>query len=231
MSHHKSTNTVMRSLSILLLLPITALVLAGCGAVTEIQGSWASADAAGSPLTKIAVFAVGAKSFVSQATIEEALVREYSGRGVTSTAAVNMFKPEQHDADRDGKLDAETQGRVKAKLKEMGFDGVLVVAVKEVTEEERYVPGTVTYTPRSYYNGWYNYWSASYERVETPGYMATDVNAYLECNLYSLTSDDLVWAAQTNTINPQTVQDGAESLAAAIVPNQINKGVVKATTK
>ena len=53
------------------------------------------------------------------------------------------------------------------------------------------------------------------------------MNAYLETNLYSLSDDGLAWAAQTNTINPQTLQDAAESFADKIVPAIIKSGVLR----
>lgn len=209
---------------------LLAVLLSGCGALTTIDGSWANPEFTQSPMSKVAVFAVGAKNFIGKATIEGAVVKHLEGRGMAATASSTIFPPSEYDKNNDGQIDdpnfKESAGR---KLKELGFDGVFVVAIKDVKQEERYVPGTVSYQPYSgyYNNGWYGYWSTSYERVETPGYMATDVTAFAEANLYQLEKNALAWAAQTETFNPTSLQDAAESFADAIVPAMAKAGVIR----
>ena len=229
----------------LLSLLVAVLLVSACGSVTEIEGSWTSPKYTQQPMSKVVVFVVGAQSFIAEATVESEVAKDFNERGVTATAASDMFQPGQYDTDRDGKVDDPNfREKAVAKLQELGFDAVMIITVKDVTKEERYVPGTVTYQPRSYYNGgWYDtwnrgygygyggYWNTGYERIETPGYTATDVNAYLETNVYNLADDGLAWAAQTNTINPQTLQDAAESYADKIVPAVIKSGVVRSSAQ
>lgn len=214
---------------LLLVLPLVVTLLGGCSALTQIDGSWANPEFTTSPMRKLAVFTVGSKNFISQATIEGAVVKQLTENGVTATASTSMFNPSDYDRDSDGRIDDPNfKEKVAQKLVELGFDGVMVIAVKDVTKEERYVPGTTTYQPYSGYhtNGWYGYWSSSYERVETPGYTATDVTAYAEANVYQLQKNALAWAAQTETFNPTSLQDAADSFADAIVPAMLRSGVV-----
>ena len=213
-----------------------SFILTGCTALTTIEGSWANQQYATSPFSKVAVFCVGAKSFIAQATTEQAITKKFAEKGVTSTAASDMFNPKMYDADNDGKIDdPDFRQKAVVKLNELGFDAVMLVIIKDVKSEERYVPGTVTYQPTMYNNGWYgnwnNYYSNSYQTVETPGYTATDVTAFVEANLYDLHKDVLAWSAQTSTFNPTSLQDAADSFANAIVPNIVNSGVVNAKTK
>ena len=216
----------------LIFIAFVAVILTSCGSLTDIQGSWSNSSYTEKKISKIAVFTVGAKSFIAEATMETAVAKAFNDRGVTATAGTDMFQRKNYDADGDGKVDdPNMREKMASKLSELGFDGVLVVAVKDVTEEERWVPGTVTYQPRSYYNGWYNYWNTTYERTETPGYMAKDVNAYLEANLYSLSDDGLAYAAQTQTFNPTSLQDAADSFSDAVVPDIIGKDIVQVNEK
>lgn len=149
----------------------------------------------------MAVFTVGAKRFIAEATMEAAVSKPSNSHGVTSTAGANTFRREHYDADGDGKIDDPAMNEKNlAKLSEMGFDGVLIVAVND-------------------------------ERTETPGYMATDVNAYLEVNLYSLIDDGLVYSAQTQTFNPTSLQDAADSFSDKVIPDIIDKQVVRVNEK
>ena len=223
---------------LLLLILASAVLATACGSVTSIEGSWTNPNYAEKPMSKIVVFVVGARSFIAEATVESEVAKEFNANGVVSTAATDMFQRAAYDSDGDGKVDDPAfRDKALAKLMELGFDGIMVVAVKDIKESERYVPGTVTYQPRpAYSGGWYNtwstgygYWNSGYERIETPGYTATDVNAYVETSLYELKSDGLAWAAQTNTINPQTLQDGAESFASKIVSSVVKSGTVRST--
>jgi len=212
------------------------LVLLGCTSLTNIEGSWANQEYAANPLSKVAVFCVGAQSFVGQATIEAAVVKEFAAKGVVATAFSDMFQPSQYDADSDGKVDDPNfRAKAVAKLNELGFDAAMIVIIKDVRKEERYVPGTVSYQPTVYNNGWYGSWNSyyatTYQPVETPGYTATDVTAFVEANIYSLKKDQLAWSAQTSTFNPTSIQEAADSFAGAIVPNIVNSKIVRSNKK
>jgi hypothetical protein len=217
-----------------LILATLVVLTVGCGSLTDIEGSWANPEYASKPLHKLAVFCVGAKSFISAATIEGAMVKNLEANGISATSAASIAPNKSFDADNDGKVDAQhSKEALAAKLRELGFDGVLVIAVKDMKSEERYVEGTTTYQPAAYYgyNGWHNYWSTSYQTVQTPGYTTTDVTAYAEANLYALDKDALAWGAQTATFNPQSLQGAADSFASAIVPAMTKAGVIKAPSQ
>jgi hypothetical protein len=222
----------MRLLFVLLALT-TTLVVSACGSLTQIDGSWSNPEYRQNPMKKIAVFTVGARNFISKATIEAAVVKEMQENGLGATASTDMFNPSDYDKNGDGQIDDPgMKDRAAAKLAELGFDGVMIIVIKDVKQEERYVPGTVSYQPTSSYynNGWYGYWSQSYQTVETPGYMATDVTAFVEASLYNLAKNGLAWTAQSETFNPTSIQDASNSFAAAIVPEMSKSGVI-ATTK
>lgn len=214
------------------LLCLCVVLSTGCGALTDIDGSWTNPEYSNRPLTKLAVFCVGAKSFISGATVESAVVKALANEGVVATPASSMSQGGAYDADNDGRIDPEySKEAIAAKLREVGFDGVLVVSVKDMKSTERYVEGSTIYQPDAYYgrSGWYNYWSTSYVAVQTPGYTTTDITAIAEANLYALDRDLLAWGAQTSTFNPTSLQEAADSFAAAIVPAIVNSGVVKST--
>lgn len=176
---------------------------------------------------KVLVFAVGTKSLVNQSVAERAVAIRIAKTGTVAVPASDVFPLATYDANKDGKIDDPTiADKLAAKLKVDGYEAVLIFGVKDIKEQQRYVPGTVTYQPTSYYNGWSNYWATTYQTVETPGYYTTDVEAYVEANMFDVQTSDLVWSAQTEILNPGSLSDAADSFAGTIVPSIINNGLV-----
>jgi hypothetical protein len=92
------------------------------------------------------------------------------------------------------------------RLKAQGYDGVILMKQTGENEQERYVPGQFP----SYYSTWTGYWRhgwgngyrTTYYNPGTPGHYATERTWHVQVNVYSLISDKLIWAANTNTTNP-----------------------------
>jgi hypothetical protein len=93
------------------------------------------------------------------------------------------------------------------KLKEQGFDGIVIM--KQVTENtsQHWVPGQFP----SYYGSWGGYWGygwggprwgATFYNPGTPGHFRIDRTWTVQVNAYSLVSNKLIYAANTHTTDP-----------------------------
>jgi len=93
------------------------------------------------------------------------------------------------------------------KLKEQGYDGIVIM--KQVTENtsQRWVPGQFP----SYYNTWGGYWGygwggprwgATFYNPGTPGHFRIDRTWTVQVNAYSLESNKMIYAANTHTTDP-----------------------------
>ncbi|MBL0322358.1 MAG: hypothetical protein IPP80_08315 [Ignavibacteria bacterium] len=216
-------NHLLRSL----LMVLAAVSLTSCGTYTELIGTWTKPEYMNKGYKKVLVFAVGTKSLVNQSVAERAVATRLAKAGTMAVPASDVFPQATYDANKDGKIDDPTiADKLAAKLKNDGYEAVLIFGVKDIKEQQRYVPGTVTYQPTSYYNGWSNYWATTYQTVETPGYYTTDVEAYVEANMFDVMTSDLVWSAQTEILNPGSLSDAADSFASTIVPSITKNGLV-----
>jgi hypothetical protein len=217
----------MRTPLLVLALAFGLLTLSSCGTYTDLLGTWTKPEYVNKGYKKVLVFAIGTKSLVNQSVAERAVATRLAKLGAMAVPASDVYPQGKYDANRDGKLDDPSYAeKIAAELKEQGYDAVLLFGVRDVKEAQRYVPGTVTYQPTSYYNGWYNYWSTTYQAVETPGYYTTDVDAYVDANMFDVISGDLVWSAQTDILNPVGLSDAADSFAGVIVPALDEQGLV-----
>jgi hypothetical protein len=92
------------------------------------------------------------------------------------------------------------------RLKDQGFDGIVIMKQVAQNTTQRYIPGTMP----SYYTSWGGYWGygwgprygMTYYNPGTPGYVQTNHHWYVQVNVYSLISNKLIWTANTETTNP-----------------------------
>jgi hypothetical protein len=96
----------------------------------------------------------------------------------------------------------EDMGKVRNGLLDKGYDALLSVAIFG-TSAKRYIPPERVYVPIAYYNRFGSYYSNSYTMVRTPGYMTTEDQYFIECNLYNLNDGKLLWSGRTFAF-PQT---------------------------
>ena len=103
---------------------------------------------------------------------------------------------------------------VEAKLKQDGFDGVVVMRLTNVDKNEYYVPGTT-------YGGWYGY------RYATGGYYQQDKTYYIETNFYSLQQGKLLWSGTTSSLNPSKLDRGLDEMINTLKQQLQKQGLVK----
>jgi hypothetical protein len=120
-----------------------------------------------------------------------------------------------------------TEQELEAAVGTDDFDGVLITRLVSVDEEHEYVEGR-TYSERHpryrYYKGYYK---GSYKVVHEPGYYETKTTYRLETNLYAVSDGSLVWSADSNTVDPDSVDEGIDSMTLAIVAKLEEEGLIR----
>ena len=105
---------------------------------------------------------------------------------------------------------------VEEKLKNDGFDGIVVMRLTTVDKSLNYVPGTT-------YGGWYGWYGGGY----SSGYYSEDKTYYVETNFYSLTSQKLLWSGTTSTLNPSKLDRSLDDVISAIRSEMQKQGLLK----
>jgi hypothetical protein len=114
-------------------------------------------------------------------------------------------------------------------FKSEGVDAVFSMSVRHMEDTRRYVPAQgVYYTP--YYSNvsFYDYYGGFSNYYYTPGYYAGSVQIFLEANFFNLESGELIWSAQTKTVDVSDVRKMAVQFADVIVADFIRQNVVPA---
>jgi hypothetical protein len=220
----------MKKVIIFVLLAALSLGFNSCSSVTEVTGTWKKPGATSQKYTKIVVLGVS-KDIVKRSTVENAIVTNMRSNGINAVAGTTLMPDTYLDSDGDGKVDPKVKDEVVPKLKAAGVDGAFVVSLVGTKEEERYVPGTYsygpTYSPYAGYYGFNSYYYGAMNTVYSPGYYTKQTNVFFASNFYNVSTEQLIWSAQSETLNPQSLSDFSKSYASSIVEDFISSGVIR----
>lgn len=178
-------------------------LMVSCAPATKLEKSWA--DPSLTPETIQAVKKV----------LVVAGLPDESSKRITEDKIVGQLKNIQGIQSYTYLTAADTdEKQVAEKLKKDGFDGIILLRLKEVQKSTSYTPGTS-------YGGWYGY------RYASPGYYSENENFLVETNLYSLVSDKLLWSGTTSTLNPTSLDKTMDQIIATIRFELQKKGFLK----
>lgn len=213
---------------------LTAFLLVSCsGSMTNISGTWKKPGYSGKKFNNILVVAIS-NDLVKRNTVESAVVNELSKDNIKGSASASILDLSKIERNKDGKIDSTKREEIKKTLTDAGYDGAIVISLLDIKEKTEYVPGQTYYQPNYYgvygryaYNGFYNYSFNTYSVVNTPGYYVQKTNVFIETRLFDLTTDDMVWATQSETLNPSNLKDFSASFSTAMVNSLIKDKAVK----
>ncbi len=220
----------MKKVILLVLIATLSISLNSCSSVTDVTGSWKKPGTTSQKYKKIVVLGVS-KDIVKRSTVENAVVADMRSNGISAVAGNTLITDMFLDSDNDGKVDPNVKEEIVAKLKAAGVDGAFVISLVDKKEEERYVPGTYsygpTYSPYAGYYGFNSYYYGAWNNVYSPGYYTKQTNYFFASNFYNVATEQLVWSAQSETFNPQSMSDFAKSYSTSIVDDFISSGVIR----
>jgi hypothetical protein len=187
---------------IAVLLALSTVAVAGAPKLTNV---WKSPEVARLNFAGKKVAALVLTSNLSlQMSGEEALARELSARGVGGVATYRI-------APSEVLKNVET---AKAWFEKTKVEGV--VALRPVSLEKSREASAILWTSGYYpsFWGYYGYgWSNAYVPLSTRDVTTITV----ETLVYDVTRDQLVWAAASNTRDPETLQEFIKDLVNAAV--------------
>jgi len=158
------------------------VAVSACGSATTVEQTWTAPTARNQPLQRVVTVLFSDNVTVRRAA-EDQLARDLRAKGVEATPAYAIL--------RDDEL--SNREAVKAKLRGMGYDGVVTMRVVDRYQEMEYMPST--------FDGYWGHSSAYFYSpgYYSPGYTYTETVVRVETSAYSLRTNQLVWSAVTKT--------------------------------
>ena len=233
----------MKKSSILLFL--ISLIFVGCGPSTKLTMSWANEEGTPKSYEKLAVVSLTPNSS-SRYLMERAMVADFIDDGIKAIPTYEIFPM----ADRISELEKlvgdaeELKRRVTQKVTDNGIDAIMIISVFDIEKEQRYVNdhnysmggsayyGSPYYGGRGYYGSphmrgsYYNYYAYSIGTVYNSGYYVDDYTYFIECNLYDVATEELLWTGRTKTVNMKSVEEEVVYFSEVVIKEILKKKVI-----
>ena len=185
-------------------LPATVVAVALCvgllSAAPKFTSAWKSPDAASVSFAgkKVAALVMAQDDSLRVAG-EESLVRELTARGLQSVATYRIAPKEE----------LKSADRAKGWFEKANVEGV--VAMRPVSKDKRttYNPGTWV---NPYYSTFWGYYGYGWGSVYVPGSTQKETLVVVETTIYSVPRNELLWAAVTETRNPEDLRQFVNEL-------------------
>lgn len=135
-----------------------------------------------------------------------------------------------------------TEEQIHSAVENNQFDGMLTTRLLSVdTKNTKYTPPrkynrgrkALGFVPAGWgpgmgmgWGGFHNFYAISFTEVHRPGYFDTSKTFRLETNLYSAATQDLVWTALSETVDPKSVADILKSMTTTVAKRLRKEGLI-----
>lgn len=208
-----------------IIIAVCGLLFASCGGTTRITGSWKNPEVATPQLESSTMFIASLSRNIEVRTkLENALAEQAAQHNIRAVKSVDRFTPEFYKT-------TPTKEDLLGKIRESDAKVILTVSLINKESESRYVPGSRTYAPYPsfrWYRGFYAYYNYWYPLINDPGYYVTDKTYFIETNLYDAATDQLLWSAQSETVNPGSIDNFVRDYPKVLMAQMVKDGVLVA---
>lgn len=216
----------------LIALTVAVSVLVACASpATQITRSWSSPEKNTDGYKRLFVAAVVGDITKRQA-IETNIDAELRKLNLSSTTSTSTIKPnfwQSTDLDKEAMLDV---------VRKNEKDAIVTVSLVDVKEEQRYIPGNMMagrpmmrgpmIGPGAWAGGanFGGFWGWNHSMMMTPGHVVNDKRYFMEINVYDTDSELLVWSAQSETLNPTSVETFSAEFSRIVIQRMRDDGVL-----
>lgn len=224
LSIQEENKQMKKNLLNLSLIALFAFGLQGCYS-TNISASWMADTHEAQKYKKLLVIGMST-NVAARATVEDELVYYMRLKGINAIAASSVLPP-------DRSIVSEPQEVQKGKLQEEGFDGIFAISLRERKESTKYVQGSSSYAPTSFYGGYYgsfySYYPYMYSNVYQPGYYVASETILLNSSLFNVETGELLWSGQSETTDPSSLDNFANSYARSMTTHLLKRKIITPT--
>ena len=199
--------------ALLVLLSVTFILsFAACSPKATLTSSWVDPSLKGYSANDVLVLGVS-KDETRLKLYENVFVDEFAKNNIRAIASHKVI----------GTVLEPDRESVEAAVKKSGASSVLVTHVVDRQSESHTIPGSVHYRT----TGFYGYYGQAFTRVHMPATDVTRTVVQLESNLYDISTNSLVWSAQSEAINPELLRTDFERIIGLLVADMKEKKIIQ----
>ncbi len=174
-----------------------------------IIGTWKKGENQELKYNKIAILGISHSSSYRK-IFEQSIEEQMLNFGYAAEGALDFLSPNENEDNTSPEI-------LMAFFESAKVDAILSIHLLEIDDDRRYVPGSVYFMP--YYNAYsfYDYYYDMYDYVYSPAYYAGELDVFLEANLFDFATGELLWTAQTETTDLNSVAEIANNFANVLV--------------
>ena len=158
---------------------------------------------------------VMSKEETTRRTGEDLLGEELRQRGLRPIPSFTLIPMDQVD-------DTE---KAAAAIQDSGAVALIAMRPIAVNKQQTFVPPSYT-GPGGPYGGWGPYYGYGWGAAYSPGYVVTDTIVRIETLVFDLKQNKLVWAGQSETTNPDRLDQFMRELVKTVGDDMRRKGVI-----
>ncbi len=201
-----------RAAAFVLFLTLGALPLFAQSKIVE---RWVLTGLPMPPIKKILVIAALENYFIRQ-EFEDEMEKLLAKAGVEGVRS-HMVLPPRNEL---------MEGEMKERIKEGGYDAVLVVRPRAVRKETEEVVTSAIYVPPPGYYSFWPYWYSTYgDMYVTSSYLKENTIVRAEFNLYNTRDEKLLWNGESDTVYSKDFGKLGKNYAKMLV-NQLKRDKV-----
>ena len=194
---------------------IGLVILTAC-AGTKFLSVWKDSAYSGETFQKIMIIGVSDK-LTNRRIFEDELVKQLKSHGTEAISSATVIPTMKE-------LDETVIKEAALKLK---ADAVLITHLEGVSEKNVYHPPVYKYSTDPAYDQFGVNYRSVQQQVYTPGHVATYKYVRLENKLYESETGQLLWAATSETFDPDSVNAVVKSLSKIVIKSLNEYGLIR----
>jgi hypothetical protein len=188
------------------------LSFVACSPKAKVNSSWVDPSLKGYNANNVLVMGV-TKDEIRQKLYENVFVDQLAKNNVRAMAGYKVI----------GTVSEPNREIIEAAIKKTGASSVLITDVVDKKSETHTFRGSTYYRP----TGYYGYYGRAFTRVHVSASDVTNTVVRLESHLYDVSTDSLVWSAQSEAVNPELLRTDFERLIGLLVADMKEKGLIR----
>ncbi|KAA3631570.1 MAG: hypothetical protein DWQ08_04690 [Proteobacteria bacterium] len=191
----------------------SVLILGGC-ASTRIVNAWHEDRYEGPGLANFLVIGLSSKPN-RRRYFETAFADRLRAWGLSAEPSFRLI-PDDDITDE--------KAVIEAAIAKTSADAILTTRLVDIAREESYVPPGYEFAPV----GFYDYYYPTHHMLFRPGYVVTNTTVFLETNVYSAATKELLWTGTTRSFNPSSADRVVDELAGLVTGELAEFGFISA---